>query len=244
MQITGKQLRALRLKADLTQAGLATRLGVSQPRISSWENVDSTLDLKPDIVAKIAALETSAASQPHQSTPDGVHAFGSWVRETRTAAGLTVPDLAEKSGVSIPQIYNIEAGRSTNPREQTRKKLETALDSKVPKAVTEVAAEDSSIEGLGPLTDFDPHDESDLPAVPGVYVFYDVSDRPVYVGKSKSIKGRVKSHFEKFWFKYPIVSHAAYVEVKDEVLRHQVEQVLIKFLKSNAVINKQSVDAD
>ncbi len=75
-------------------------------------------------------------------------------------------------------------------------------------------------------------------------MFYDVSDRPVYVGKAKNIKIRVSSHEEKFWFKYPIVSHAAYVEIKDEQLRHQVEQVLIKFLKSNAVINKQSVDRD
>ncbi len=55
---------------------------------------------------------------------------------------------------------------------------------------------------------------------------------------------RVEGREEKFWFKYPIVSHAAYVEIKDERLRHQVEQVLIKFLKSNAVINKQSVDRD
>jgi hypothetical protein len=54
----------------------------------------------------------------------------------------------------------------------------------------------------------------------------------------------VGGHEDKFWFKFPIVSHGAYIEVKDDALRHQVEQVLIKFLKSNAVINKQSVDQD
>jgi excinuclease UvrABC nuclease subunit len=77
-----------------------------------------------------------------------------------------------------------------------------------------------------------------------LYVFYDVSDRPVYVGKAEVIKKRVSDHVDKFWFKYPIVSHAAYVEIKGTILRHQVEQVLIKFLKSNAVINKQSVDRE
>ncbi len=75
-----------------------------------------------------------------------------------------------------------------------------------------------------------------------VYVFYDVSDRPVYIGESQNIGTRVGTHEDKFWFKFPIVSNAAYVEIKDKDLRHQVEQVLIKFLKSNAVINKQSVD--
>jgi hypothetical protein len=52
---------------------------------------------------------------------------------------------------------------------------------------------------------------------------------------------RVGDHNEKFWFKYPIVSNAAYVEITDENLRHQIEQILIGFLKSNAVINKYSV---
>jgi len=91
------------------------------------------------------------------------------------------------------------------------------------------------------LTDFDPHDDDDLPEVAGIYVFYDVSDRPVYVGKAQNIAKRVGDHSEKFWFKYPIVSHAAYIEIVDKELRHQVEQILIGFLKSNAVINKQSV---
>ena len=98
--------------------------------------------------------------------------------------------------------------------------------------------------GLGPLVDFDPHHEADLPAVTGVYVFYDVSDRPVYVGKTpvRTIRDRVKDHNDKFWFKRPIVDHAAYIEVADQNLCAQIEQILIRFLKSNAVPNKQHVD--
>ena len=150
---------------------------------------------------------------------------------TREARGLSPIELAELSGISYVQIYNLEAGRSTNPRESTRKRLETALKSEVPQEVQEQIDEEQSIEGLGPMTDFEPHDDSYLPKCPGVYVFYDVSDRPIYVGKSKNISPRVREHQEKFWFKYPVVSHAAYVEINDEQLRHQVEQVLIKFLK-------------
>jgi hypothetical protein len=47
---------------------------------------------------------------------------------------------------------------------------------------------------------------------------------------------------EPFWFKAPIVQYASYIEVKDKHLRHQLEQVMIKFLKSNAVINKASTE--
>jgi hypothetical protein len=47
-----------------------------------------------------------------------------------------------------------------------------------------------------------------------------------------------------FWFKSPIVEKGAYVHIKDSKLRHQVEQILIKFLKSNAVLNKQSVERE
>jgi hypothetical protein len=90
----------------------------------------------------------------------------------------------------------------------------------------------------------DPHDAASLPSCPGVYVFYDVSDRPVYVGKAEKISKRVKDHTDKFWFKHPIVSHGAYVQIDGATLRYQVEQVLIKFLKSDAVINKQSVERD
>jgi hypothetical protein len=39
-----------------------------------------------------------------------------------------------------------------------------------------------------------------------------------------------------------LVDYAAFVKIAHEKLRHQIEQILIRFLKSNAVINKQSVD--
>ena len=97
--------------------------------------------------------------------------------------------------------------------------------------------------GVGRLTDFNPHDEDDFPTEPGVYVFYDISERPVYIGESGNIRSRIRgSHFEKFWYKRPIVEKASYVRVDDEKLRRQLEDTLIKFLKSNAVINRRQVD--
>jgi hypothetical protein len=54
----------------------------------------------------------------------------------------------------------------------------------------------------------------------------------------------VKEHYEKFWFKRPVVDRDAYIQIDEEDLCGQVEQVLIKFLKSNAVFNKRHVDRE
>ena len=73
-------------------------------------------------------------------------------------------------------------------------------------------------------------------------MFYDVSQRPIYVGMSDDVRRRILDHSEKFWFKAPIVETGSYVEIKDKTLRRQVETLLIKFLKSNAVLNRQNVE--
>jgi transcriptional regulator with XRE-family HTH domain len=160
----------------------------------------------------------------------------------RANSGLSVPELAKKSDVSAVSIYNIESGKSLNPQSETRSRLEKALKAKVPTEVKEEAAEEQDAGTFGALTDFDPYNDEQLPKTAGVYVLYDVSERPVYVGKSDNIAKRVKAHADKFWFRPPIVSNAAYLKVDNSKMRHSIEQVLIKFLKSNAVINKQSVD--
>jgi hypothetical protein len=105
----------------------------------------------------------------------------------------------------------------------------------------EVSAE-ATVEGVGEFFEFDPHDRDDWPKSAGIYVLYDVSERPIYVGQGASIKIRIKDHEEKFWFKSPIVSTASYIKVEEESLRLKIERILIRFLKRNAVINKQNVD--
>jgi len=98
--------------------------------------------------------------------------------------------------------------------------------------------------GVGKLIDFDPYDHGQIPEKAGVYVFYDISQRPIYVGQAINIASRIREHNEKFWFKRPIVELGAYIEIKDKTLRNQVETVLIQFLKNNAVINKNKTARD
>jgi transcriptional regulator with XRE-family HTH domain len=155
---------------------------------------------------------------------------------------LTVMELSKDSGITPPAIYRILAGRTSNPQEGTIKKLETAIGEKLPEHAEEEISKEASVPGLGELTDFDPHDQDELPDVSGVYVFYDISDRPIYVGQGQKMSRRIKEHHEKFWFKKPLVESGSYVEIPDQKLREQVETILIKFLKRNAVLNRQNVD--
>ncbi len=165
-----------------------------------------------------------------------------WLSKTRLSKNLTVNELASKAGVSIATIYNIERGRAENPHPKTVTALEKALGNKLESEKEVIKS--GEIEGLGDFVDFDPYHMENLPAAAGVYVLYDISQRPIYVGQGINIAKRIKDHHEKFWFKRPIIETGAYVEIGEKRLREQVETILIRFLKQNAVINKHKVDRD
>jgi transcriptional regulator with XRE-family HTH domain len=160
-----------------------------------------------------------------------ISTFGAWVRENRIKAGLSVPQLAKKANISVVAIYNIENGKIKNPQSATKASLAAAFHERIHDEIEKEIDEEQSIEGLGNLIDFDPLDKAKWPQCAGVYVLYDVSQRPIYVGKAEKIASRLKNHEQQFWYKYPIVAYASYIEVTNKVTRHQLEQVLIKFLK-------------
>jgi transcriptional regulator with XRE-family HTH domain len=155
---------------------------------------------------------------------------------------MSIPELAETAGLSAPAIYNIESGRISNPRAETIRKLERALGIALSVETKEEIREEATIKGLGEFVEFDPHNDGDLPSEPGIYMLYDISERPIYVGQGSNIRNRIRSDQEKFWFKRPIVETAAYVKIEGKNLREKVEKLLIRFMKSNAVINKQNVE--
>lgn len=230
---TAADIKRLRVEADLTQNQLAEKLGVWQAQVSAWETGKVAVGEEHQrTLARLFGKSEGAVSNP----------FGDWLKRERERRNWTVQELATTSDVSAPAIYNIEAGRISNPRQATKDRLSKALNIEVPSDVSELVQTDSEIKGLGIFTDFDPHSKEDLPTAAGIYVLYDVSERPVYVGQGKSIGVRIKDHHEKFWFKHPIVDTASYIEVKEPNLREQIESLLIKFLKSNAVLNKQKVE--
>lgn len=231
----GDAIRRARLQSSLTQKGVGDRLSVAQGTISNWETnqTEPNEQQKEELEKVLGTLYDSNEGPP---------AFGAWLTRSRIEKDLSVAELAGRSVVAAPTIYAIESGRIVNPRQKTVRKLEKALGSKLPADAAAETQEQARIEGLGELVGFDPHFDDDVPAVKGIYVLYDVSERPIYVGESNNIKHRLRDHRDKFWFRAPIVETGAYVEVNDRELRRKIETILIRFLKSNAVLNKQKVE--
>lgn len=241
----GERVRRARIRNAWTQAELAEKLEVSAATISNWETgkIVPTAAQKGKLKVVLGLLARGSTKESEVGRIDeGPAAFGVWLTRTRLERNLSVSELAVASGVSAPAIYNIESGRIANPRAGTVRRLEKALGQELPTDAKQEIRQDATIEGFGELIGFDPHEDDDLPSVPGIYVFYDISERPVYVGQASNLKSRIKTHREKFWFKAPIVETGAYVRVGDEELRAKVETLLIRFLKSNAVLNKQNVE--
>jgi transcriptional regulator with XRE-family HTH domain len=238
-ELKPERIRIDRTSLGLSQARVAEVLGVTQATISNWESGKS----RPSGDQAALLRKTLKPERRHGSDSSAAAGYGDWLSGARIEAGLTRAQLAADSGVSAVQIWNIESGSTANPRASTRKKLEGALGVKPPHELVEAVEEEAEISGVGQFVGFDPHDESDFPSEPGVYVFYDISDRPIYVGESGDIRKRIKSdHTEKFWYRTPIVEKASYVRVEEQKLRRQLENTLIKFLKSNAVINQRQVE--
>ena len=225
----GKKIREALRQRGMTQKSLAQELGVTPTAVSHW---------------------IQGITQPNQSNIEKIEEIldvplriGNWVKRKRTERQMSVAELSEKSGVSMPTIYNIESGKIQIPQDKTVAKLATAFGDQVPEEVKETSAEVSSIEGLGAIQDFSPHerDRDEWPEVAGVYLLYDISDRLIYIGETENIKRRLSQHEQKFWFKSPIVERSSYIEISDKDLRRQVEAILIKSLRSHAVLNYQGV---
>jgi transcriptional regulator with XRE-family HTH domain len=239
----GKRIRQAREKKGLTQAELAEKIGVTSTSVSSWETGGGIADDNRKNLEKIlGSLSPPKPGKGRSVSDTEVSSFGIWLRDQRTKKSLSVIELSKKSGVSNPTIYWIENGNIQNPQASTRNKLAAVLEQPVPEQVIKDTEQEQEIAGLGSLTDFDPYSKKEWPQCSGVYVLYDVSQRPIYIGKGDNISNRLNYHYDRFWFRSPIVEYGSYIDVKDGQLRHQLEQAMIKFLKSNAVINKQSVE--
>ena len=234
-----ERIKLRRAANGLSQKEIAEKMAVSQPLVSQWE-VGKQKPNAEQIQRLDAILGDLLAPQASSADGEGTAPVGVWLSRTRVKRNLTVNELANKAHVSAATIYNLENGRAQNPHPKTIKALEAALGERLESE--QQLKEAGEIKGLGEFVDFDPYDLNNLPDAAGVYVFYDISQRPIYVGQGSSIARRIKDHHEKFWFKRPIVEDAAYVEIGERKLREQVETILIRFLKSNAVINKNKVD--
>lgn len=249
----GPSIKKSRVRLGMTQTELGGKLDpqVSPTTISQWENENHVpSDVYKAQLRLILGRNSNGgeakgppATEEEDEEPVGAPStIGVWLNRHRLEQKLSVPELAAKAGLSPVALYNIESGRSQNPQRATVSKLEAALGHQLSPEARKEAKSEATIEGVGEWFNFDPNSQADWPSVAGIYVLYDISDRPIYVGQGQKISSRLRDHHEKFWFRPPIVQNAAYVGIDNKDLREQIERVLIKFLKSNAVLNQQNVD--
>ncbi|MGX9983687.1 helix-turn-helix domain-containing protein [Methylobacterium fujisawaense] len=187
-----------------------------------------------------------AYAEPDAPEPAEVGStFGEWLQKELTEKGMTLGALAEKSGITRTGIWNIVKGNTKSPRPETRAKLAEALEEKVPAYVeAQIESEAAAVPGFV-WNEFTPSDLETVPPQGGVYVFYDITDRPVYVGQSsKNVRARVKDHQTRFWFKHPLVVRGAFLAIPDPALCLQIETILIKFLGKHALLNVRGAIKD
>ena len=161
--------------------------------------------------------------------------FSDWLKGNMHKQKVSIPELAARTGISYAGIWNIVNGKTQSPRPETRAKLAQALNEVIPAEVEiQIEKEAAAVPGLS-WSDFTPSDLQTIPQAGGVYVFYDTTDRPVYVGMSKAnVRARVKDHQTRFWFKEPLVVRGAFLEIPDPELCLKIETILIKFLGKHA----------
>lgn len=238
MKVTKQQIRAAREALGFSQADFGAKLKLTGSAISLLETGE-TSPIDVDEESPVFPLWKALLSGDRDAIAKLPSPLAAWLRASRIKKKLTVAKLSEMSNVAEHTIGALERAQTVPPVSVLRR-LEDAVGEAYP--VTEQTPRPSApIAGVGTLQDFDPHNLDDRPICAGIYVLYDISDRPIYVGESKNIRQRLKQHEEKFWFKRPLVEYGAYISVTDNELRKGMEQILIGFLRSNAVLNRQHV---
>ncbi|MGB9609340.1 MAG: helix-turn-helix domain-containing protein [Bryobacteraceae bacterium] len=243
-------LREARIGAGMTQQELAGEINVTQATISNWENGSTPIPEAQwnQLCQVLPSLRGKAAQPDGNRIEDGDDmndlSLGYWLRSFRERHNLTRQQVAERCGLSPLTISNIEEGLIDKPQKRTISKLKELAEQYKDTPPDVPKEEPLEIPGVGELVEFDPHDPNSLPEDCGVYVFYDRAQRPVYIGKAENIRKRILSssgHNDKFWFRAPVVQFGAYVKIADKQLRSSIEKLLIQFLRSGALINKQLV---
>ena len=253
----GELIRRRRLAKELSQSDLGEQVGVSQPRISQWENEITEV---PEGYRKKLERILGPFDAPQEHEESATSLLVQRVKDVIDRGVLSARGFAEESGLAyatIRNILNMKNNNVGNLRDRTREKLEAVL----PKLEDEPEASgpnEERTEGLrntidsaiGDIRAFDPNDldgEKGLAAnAAGVYMLYDqhgllytggenekplCAGKPVYVGQSNNVKGRIKNHQNLFWYKSPVVESGIFIEVKNENLRNQIEKILIQLLR-------------
>jgi transcriptional regulator with XRE-family HTH domain len=238
----GQRLRAAREARGVTRKQLADVFRVAPGTIVNWE----TKGTQPTVDLEKTALDwiEQPSSSPSNAT-DSVGAedespgFSDWLRTQRAQRNLTREALAARANLSPQAIFLIETGRVRNPWRQTRERLMKALgETALPADVEQEIEEQTQIAADQHFNDFSPWEESTIPETGCVYVYYDRTERPIYVGETNNLRARNRQHAVNHkWFFPKLVESGAYVRINSVEERKRLEKLLIQFLRRNFLFN-------
>ena len=173
-----------------------------------------------------------------RSSKQEVSQFGSWLDNIMKQKSMNASQVARLALCDPGTVRNIVSGKIKTPSANMIERISVAISETVPVHVQQEIDTDSMVDVPDELIDFNPFDDSSVPDKAGVYVLYGPTDSVLYVGKSKNARTRIRSHREKKWFVEQIVNSGMFFIAEDDHERDKLERILIKFLRSNAWLNK------
>ena len=165
--------------------------------------------------------------------------FSEWLRLHMEAKSLNRNQLAKLAGCHHTTLTAILNRRIENPSNEMMEKLRNALEEEIPQKVADIIKKKKIFENKQDVwDDFNPHDHDSIPNKPGVYALFSPTNVVMYVGKAQNVRSRIASHREKKWFLEDIIEYGMLFYSDDPDDRTRIEDILIKFLRSNAWLNK------
>ena len=165
--------------------------------------------------------------------------FSAWLGLQMEAKSLTAQQLAKIVGCHPTTVSSILARRIENPSNEMMAKIRLALNEEVPASIVRELHELKSFADKEDVwDDFNPHDHDSIPNKPGVYALFSPTDAVMYVGMAKNVRSRISNHRDKKWFLPEIIEYGMLFYSDDENERKKIEDILIKFLRTRAWLNK------
>jgi transcriptional regulator with XRE-family HTH domain len=202
---------------------------IKNPSETMMERLRTSIDeIKSGIINQISDKDKTEAID-----------FSEWLRLQMEAKSLNRNQLAKLAGCHHTTLTAILNRRIENPSNEMMEKLRSALEEEIPQKVADIIKKKKIFENKEDVwDDFIPHDHDSIPNKPGVYALFSPTNVVMYVGKAQNVRSRIASHREKKWFLEDIIEYGMLFYSDDPDDRTRIEDILIKFLRSNAWLNK------
>jgi transcriptional regulator with XRE-family HTH domain len=165
--------------------------------------------------------------------------FVNWLSLQMEAKSLSNQHLAKLVGCHPTTVSSILNRRIENPSNEMMAKIRIALNEEVPTEIVRELHEQKSFDNREDVwDDFNPHDLESVPNKPGVYALFSPTDAVMYVGMAQNVRSRIANHREKKWFLPEIIEYGMLFYSDDHRERKKIEDILIKFLRTRAWLNK------